>query len=250
MAEREFQFVKTQLHGAAKSALRIVCRECKATEDFVQTNGRRLPPIAAAQHFRKRGWFVGGNSNADNCPSCLKAMKSKMNDWDRKIFDTVAAAVAEKQDKAMRANAVNGAVIEADTTRGLPKVVYAEDPAHPTREDKRIIFAKLQDVYLDEEKGYDAGWTDHRVSEDLGVPRAWVAAVRDENFGPAKDNADIREFLCRVALLEEEWTAAIKAVEESTKALAANVSWQQDIANRLKDVERLAKNVRGQVAAS
>jgi hypothetical protein len=41
-------------------------------------------------------------------------------------------------------------------------------------------------VYVDETTGYSNGWDDQKVATDLGVPLAWVVAVRDENFGPNK----------------------------------------------------------------
>ncbi len=49
-----------------------------------------------------------------------------------------------------------------------------EPPAELTRENRRIILAKLEEVYVDEKTGYSPGWTDAKLALDLGVPRAWV----------------------------------------------------------------------------
>ncbi len=225
MSSREFDFVKVRDEGGAmRSAYRITCGKCDGTADFIQTGHSRKPPIAAEQHFRHRGWSLGAKAGADRCPACWAAI-------------TKPRAVKSLADLTL--------IVNQET----PAVVVAEKPEGPTREERRIVFAKLQDVYLDERQGYDAGWTDHRVAEDLGVPRAWVAAIRDENFGPAKDNADIREFLEKLANLESEWAASLRATEEASKVFAKNIAWSQDVAARLKDLERLAKNVRAQVAA-
>lgn len=48
--------------------------------------------------------------------------------------------------------------------------------------DRRIVIAKLNEVYGDDM--YLEDWIDQKVAEDLGVPVEWVAEVRDENFGP------------------------------------------------------------------
>lgn len=77
----------------------------------------------------------------------------------------------------------------------MPEVVV-EPPREATKEDNRLIFAKLNDVYLDEKTGYSAGWSDEKVASDLGVPRAWVSRMREEHFGTAS-NEEV------VALLNE-----------------------------------------------
>ena len=76
----------------------------------------------------------------------------------------------------------------------VPKVVpmKAEPPREMSREDKRLIFGKLDGVYLDEKRGYGNGWSDGQVAKDLGVPLAWVKTVREENFGPEGMSADAR----------------------------------------------------------
>lgn len=73
-------------------------------------------------------------------------------------------------------------------------------PAIMSRADRRIIHAKLEEVYEDEDKGYRAPWSDAAVARDLGdhIPIAWVAEVREQAFGPAKDNGEIRDMLDRV----------------------------------------------------
>lgn len=102
----------------------------------------------------------------------------------------------------------------------VPKVavtVVAEQPRKMEREDRRIILAKLNDVYIDEASGYQSPWTDRKVAEDLGVPQAWVAELRDENFGPAADNQEIREMLKNV---EAQAKDAVKLLADA-KAIRA-----------------------------
>lgn len=89
----------------------------------------------------------------------------------------------------------------------------ADQPRSMTREDRRIIFEKLNDVYLDEARGYAPGNSDKSVAESLGCPRAWVAQIRDENFGAARDNEDVRDLLAKIDALREIVVAASSEFE-------------------------------------
>ncbi|WDR05530.1 hypothetical protein PSQ90_14815 [Devosia rhodophyticola] len=48
-----------------------------------------------------------------------------------------------------------------------------EPPRQMVLEDRRLIFAKLEEVYVDERTGYCADWNDARVGIDMNVPRKW-----------------------------------------------------------------------------
>lgn len=84
-----------------------------------------------------------------------------------------------------------------------------------------IILSKLVEVYGDEKTGYGDGWTDKRIAEHLGVPRAWVAKLREENFGP-EGNEEIRTTVAEAeALLTEirKIGAAAEPIVAQIKAL-------------------------------
>ena len=51
-----------------------------------------------------------------------------------------------------------------------------------TRAERRIIFAKLEEVYEDEERGYKVPWTDAAVANRFGPGAAHHAMA---TFGPA-----------------------------------------------------------------
>lgn len=132
-------------------------------------------------------------------------------------------------------------------TPELNLVPRAEQPASPTREERRIIFAKLEDVYEGEATGYSKGWSDHRVADDLNVPRAWVELIRSENFGDAQDNSEVRAFMVALDRMREEakllekrsseaLTAALSAKQKAEQAVAAG----EAMAIRLREVERQA----------
>ena len=103
------------------------------------------------------------------------------------------------------------------------------------RDDRRIIFEKLNEVYLDEKQGYASPWTDDKVSKDLGVPRAWVSNVREEMFGPIATNSSIEE--------------ALKAVREVTVEIAKHREQGEKLAmaanSLLKQMDTIIKAVGG-----
>lgn len=160
-------------HGdrSAAPGVKIKCDKCgyEAREYF--SRKMQGPPDEgvderrAARKFEAVGWKVGTSRKQHRCPHCVK--------------DGRAAQMRFLHAK--KENPVSN-VVE------LPR---AEPPPEMKREDRRIIFVKLEEVYGDEKTGYRAGWTDEKVSNDLGVPRQWVATVRDENFGPIASNPEI-----------------------------------------------------------
>lgn len=132
-------------------AYSIQCRKCGAVEKLaIPNHGKDPSPENVAAKFRNKGWSVAARRGHDVCPSCQSRNKAKLR-----------------------------VVSESEETQPF----HAEPPREMSREDRRVIFAKLNDVYLDEDQGYDAGWSDAKVADDLGVPRAWITAIREENFG-------------------------------------------------------------------
>ena len=189
MADRAFEFAKVRQGGKAISALRITCSRCGRQDEFIQTSERRLPNLAAAQKFRNIGWSVGSVARKDVCPDC------------------------QQRKEPMKAEDVKPAA-----------PLRAEPPREMGKDDRRIVFAKIDEVYVGEEKGYDTGWSDERVSADLGVPRAWVTAIREEFFGPAANVGELEE--------------VIRQIDEKAKEgeqIAAQVQRLQHKANEIAD---------------
>jgi hypothetical protein len=116
--------------------------------------------IAATKRAERDGWFVGNGPARDLCPSCI----------EEKSRAPVLTIVKDEQ---------------------MEQKVAAEPPREMGRDERRIIYSKLNDVYLNDKEGYAPPWTDQKVADDLGCPRAWVATVRDEMFGPVASNPEI-----------------------------------------------------------
>ncbi|MHC2399162.1 hypothetical protein ACVMGC_003706 [Bradyrhizobium barranii subsp. barranii] len=124
-----------------------------------------------ARKLEQKGWRIGKSASAHRCPKCFNAAKF--------------AAIRKSEEKPMPKVEVPPPQVALQIVRDHGKAM--------TREDRHIIFEKLNDVYIDGKVGYGRGWTDEKVATDLGVPRAWVKLLREENFGDEVGNEEIRE---------------------------------------------------------
>ncbi len=154
-----------------------------------------------ARKLESSGWLVGKRDNQNRCPGCYSAIKM---------------ASKRKAEALKMSNEPKPLTIVRDNS-SLTQM---------SREDRRVIFEKLNEVYLDEKKGYSADWTDAKVASDLGIARAWVSKVREEMFGPEAANDDIRKALseAKAALAEcrklaETFTPLLVRAEKIEKTL-------------------------------
>lgn len=113
-----------------------------------------------------------------------------------------------------------------------------EQPKPMGRDDRRIIFEKLHEVYVDEKVGYSEGWTDHRVSTALGCPQAWVQSVRDEMFGPEGSNEQIRATIADAKTVLAEIKSAVMPAEALTEAIKALTTKADRIEKAILQIEK------------
>ncbi|MGY3278179.1 hypothetical protein [Bradyrhizobium sp. S3.7.6] len=154
-----------------------------------------------ARKLEAKGWQVGKRHQDHRCPRCQSVAK---------------LTVAEMKPRPGNMQLVKEALMN-NTTVTPPKPTPAV-PRTMTRDDKNIIYEKLKEVYVSDKVGYGDGWSDQRVATDLGVPRGWVATIRDEFFGEEitsevtrKMIAEARELITKVRQLYGE--VGVKYVE-------------------------------------
>jgi hypothetical protein len=186
--------------GVTMMGAKIECCVCGAV-DYSATK-RGINPIVYEKNFRSKGWFIGNGPRMDKCPNCQKPKKP-----DLKVVNNMETAKVEA-------------------------------PREMTREDRRIISAKLEDVYLKDR--YDAPWTDAAVARDLGVPRAWVIDVRDQFFGPAGSNDEFDDFLERAA-------PVISDLKNLNKSVQAQLDQAKAIASRVEEIERIGRRIEKEI---
>jgi hypothetical protein len=164
-----------------------------------------------ARKLEDAGWKVLKRKDGHSCPGCVAKA------------DT-SAHVIVKDFKDMKPTTV-------------PVRASDEPVAELTRENRRIILAKLEDVYVDEKTGYSPGWTDAKVASDLGVPRVWVKTLRADNFGP-EGNEDIRKALDDAKELLGDCAVLTKHTNEVITQLTAMNRRAEKIERTIIEIEK------------
>ncbi len=213
---------RTEKYGSTyRMIAAIKCRECGAEDTMGIKGGAALMASAAiSKKFSQRGWDIGPNEQWDICPSCIAKKKQE------KPALKIVPRIEEKNSL----------------------VVKPEPPRVMGREDRRIIFEKLNGVYLDEKRGYEAGWSDNKVALDLGIPRAWVEQVRDEMFGPINSNPEISDFLKAVKELQElkAQVASLSTLRDQLENIKVAINGVNlaSILDRINKMEKMATEVK------
>lgn len=197
----------------------IVCFQCGEDERMnVQVGSHDLlPDREIRKKFEQRGWDIPSLSTA-RCPACI-----------------------EKAKEERKHDAMNKTVIAMPAANAAPR--------GPSRDEQRIIFEKLNDVYVNETTGDSKGWSDQKVATDMGVPRKWVEDIRAQFFGPIGTNPDMEGFLIEY---QEVMKAAKPAIEDARRLrdevdkLVASPVWNDipKIADRLARLERTAEQLK------
>lgn len=211
MSNRTFPEVPIKVGDQQVKAMRIVCSECDAVGYYAfQTGHKRRPPIAAVQYFQNKDWVVGSSPRKDLCPVHAKLSRRK----GTKAMPDATAPAAEK-------------------------------PREMTREDRRIINDKLDEVYGN--GAYKTPWTDSAVARDLGVPRDWVAQVRDQFFGDAGTNPLFDEYLAAKAGIEQVMAAVLASQDLAIKQFEACTKELAELRKKLDDLRLLGRRIEKEI---
>ncbi|MCP3471352.1 hypothetical protein NLM33_13525 [Bradyrhizobium sp. CCGUVB1N3] len=164
-----------------------------------------------ARKLEQKGWRIGKTATAHRCPKCFNAAKF--------------AAIRKSEEKPVV------------TKIEPPLQVVQENARVMTREDRRIVFEKLNEVYIDGKVGYGRGWTDEKVATDLGVPRAWVRVIREENFGDEVGNEEIRDHIMQAGKLLLDIKALRQPFDEAQRLFAL----ADKIEKSLSEIQKVLK---------
>lgn len=113
---------------------------------------------------------------------------------------------------------------------------HAAPMRQPTREQKRLIVAALEDAYDVPKLRYKGLETDKGIAEMLqdGIMPGWVSAVREDMFGP-----DGNEEMTDLAKEMEDWTLKIDAQMSIINDMLASIETARAEVRRYQD--RLAR---------
>lgn len=232
----DFMHTSVRNNGRLIPALQANCSRCGEADIMPNPQGvHSYAQHFAEKNFTQRGWRLGNKRKNDVCPKCVAAQREQR------------AQAREANAEVKLADVMPPEVIEIATRRPvvvsekkgdeMPKdePMKADPPPEMTRFHKQTIFAKLLDVYAGEQVGYSTGWSDKRLAEDLGVPRAWVTTVRDENFGPEASNEDTRKL---VAEAKAALADAKKEADRINGLVRDAMQARDDIRLRVSDFEK------------
>jgi hypothetical protein len=203
--------------GRRQRGVIVTCGHCgvskplpvNAFQGFTNDNG-----VAESKFIEKKltqlGWLVGTKPKQHRCPGCYSAIKAQQKRKSQEKGENVVAVLKQEP-------------------------VKADAPREMSREERRIIFEKLNEVYVSEAIGYAPGYTDAKVSTELGVPRAWVKGLRDEMFGPEGTNEEIRATVSDAQTLLNDIKVVANTVQEPMKALLAKA---EHIEKRLAQIQQ------------
>lgn len=214
MSARKFKETTERYGSQWRTVARVVCRKCGVSESVgIHATGGLIPPPQITKKLEQRGWTIGANDQWDLCAGCTNK---------------------ERVGPMLK-------VVESQAETKPPRTMG--------RDDRRVIFAKLDEVYLDEKRGYVSGWSDHKVATDLGVPRKWVELIRAENFGTIGTNEDMQAFLTESESVLAQARAALseaRGIREQIEALLQRPEFMTvpQVSERLSKIEKLAAEVR------
>jgi hypothetical protein len=209
--------------GMARSGYKITCCRCGRVEELVASGHTgSLPQTVINKKFQQKGWKTGRKAVG---PCCLAPKPAKF--------------IAEEAMKsAPTLPKVPTKTIDSVATQiNSQSPVAIEPPREMTAADKRKVFRAIDDQW-DEGKGrYIGAASDQHIADTLGVPRAWVREVREENFGKSQRNEDIDKLIGDAKNLRAEAARnAATALDLATKFEQLDVKYQEMI-RRLEAVE-------------
>lgn len=158
------------------AALYIKCGHpgCRESIDFLSTGRGKTNPDHARKVWGRKGWEIGRNADSDRCPQHTRLALRAERETDMGKETPINHASHEKSfDGQLRAAAAVAPIIDAKAAR------------MPGRDDNQLILIAVQEAYPAPGEGYTAGVTDDSIAAELGLPRVWIAQVREQFFGPA-----------------------------------------------------------------
>lgn len=120
------------------------------------------------------------------------------------------------------------------------KVVETESkPREMTRDERLIIMDKVRDVHDGDR--YGAGWSDKKVADDLGVPKAWVEDIRGNVLMFAGGhNAEYEAFMAEMAPLVTDAKNLVNSARVQLEKVTA-------LESRISEIERIGRRVEREI---
>lgn len=197
---------------------RFTCSRCEQSHNLPLFRGSKaFNPEKTVKAAQAAGWDCHQNSETATCPACVAAKRQ--------------AARGDRIEKAPPA-------LEAPVKPAPPLSVVPT----PMTSDQRLKIRSALDSHFDDSKGrYLGGYSDHRIAEELKIPRIHVETIREAAYGPIRVSKEQEEAEAAIAAIE----ARVRAAEGAFKALQDGAQQQVDrlLANVRAEADQLAEQV-------
>lgn len=212
MKESAFEYTMIP-HGDDGQMVRGVLVKCRGC------------PIVAPLRVNYMQGFTASDGEIDY-QFIRRRMEAKGWEISRKRDDHLCPACSTKRNPPAKSASGHTNGKETHHMKQPPPIKTLQDAAIRSmgREDRRIIFEKLNEVYLNEKVGYSGDWSDERVARDLNVPQAWVRLIREENLGEAAGNeatsqttADVQAFMVSYSKIAPELQRLLSLADKIEK---------------------------------
>jgi hypothetical protein len=282
---RDFKPLKKYEDGKVLAGAQIECSVCRKEASYFKTSSS-VNPVFLPKEFAHMGWTVGKTARGDLCPDCTAAEHAKHPVTEEnktsvlilepkkpietkkviKSFDALSDSTGLQRGQEINARYIEKTIVKEDapasisrdpiqkeivlpaspeptSTHGLQSLV----PAPMDKTTHRIIFAKLNDVYLDEKTGYQGDWNDAKVATDLGIDAAHVAEVRSSFFGPETNASLMRAAIDNIVKAGEAIERRVILIDKKIEQMQALddkvVASQKEIEASIERFEQLMANL-------
>jgi len=201
------------------------CDECGKENRWTHDAAPKDARIAFTK-FRDRKWQA--SKKHLTCPQCVARKKQKpVTEFRREPpMKPIAEALRVAVDKASpngdhtavvaidaETNTIKDIQIIAEGVNEMPTETVA--PTDKAKVAKRAAYALLLDNYDDKNKRYNGDWSDKRIADTVGMSEAFVAKIREDDFGPAGPPPQLIDLKDRITRLEAAFRAKEAKVLEA-----------------------------------
>ena len=215
-----FEPVKT---GKGHPRVRCICDDCGRDEVVGAVHGRRGDAGAgqAAAKVQRLGWsYIGKRLR---CAACERKRK----------FGGVARMGIQMKD-----NQMTGTQSKTRGRTAKTRAQVAPEPEAASRAQKREILSLLEEVYDVGVGAYLRGDTDDTVAEVLSVRPGWVAALREEFFGPSGENAEMKALSADIEAFLATAKDDLQATRQALVQIETRVREAEGLRGRLERIKQ------------
>lgn len=178
-----------------------------------------------ARKLQAKGWHIGRRRQDHRCPRCLNLEILNKAQHKEAVMNAPTP---------IKPAVTNAALAAAPPASPLTMASIAKSDRSMSRGDKTAIYDMLKEVYVSDKIGYADGYSDQKLAEALGVPRAWVSTIRDEFFGEEITSENIRERVKEAHELLAKIKLLVPHFEEAKKLFGLADTMERELAQIVK----------------